>query len=89
MITLGSPDRPPLALKTTIILCLLPLAFLLGMFAERARATTTESMDSVWWRGLSEDEQVSAVQGLISAYGNGYNDGFIAAKVQVVEVLGK
>ena len=44
-----------------------------------ARATTYVSLDGTWWAGLTNDEQVTAVETLISGYEAGYNNGFIRA----------
>lgn len=52
--------------------------FLFALLAMRASASTTVTFDSVWWNGLSQDEQIVAVEGAIDSYQQGYTNGAIA-----------
>lgn len=44
-----------------------------------AGATDAVSFDGVWWTGLSDSEQVVAVEAIIAGFDTGYNDGYIRA----------
>ena len=44
-----------------------------------SNATETVTFDGVWWTGLTDSEQIIAVQAMLGGYQQGYNNGFIYA----------
>ena len=49
-----------------------------------ARATEFVSLDGTWWTSLTDEGQLTAIQGILSGYESGYNNGYIAAGVNDV-----
>ncbi len=65
------------------------VGIILGVTVGRAVATETLTADGVWWQGLDYDHQITAIQGLIAGYQQGWNDGTIAKSVAVSAVIPK
>jgi hypothetical protein len=51
------------------------LGLMLILVTLSARSTTTTTEDTLWWSGLNEDEQVTAVEAAIAAYQIGFATG--------------
>jgi hypothetical protein len=66
-------------MRTFGLLCCLVLAAVLP-----ARSTTTVTADGVWWNGLGESAQVTAVQAGLSSFQAGFESGTIAAMQYVI-----
>jgi hypothetical protein len=49
-----------------------------------ASATELVDFDGTWWTSLTDDEQVTAVEGLLGGYESGFNNGYLAAGVNDV-----
>lgn len=63
------------------------LAFVVALFVivsfRLGQATTSVRFDAVWWRGLDEHDQVVAVQGAMSGYQWGYEQGLFAGEYRL------
>ena len=70
----------PVALKKVPVIGTLVFVFALVIIAP-ARATDLVAFDGTWWTGLTDEQQVVAIEGLLSGYKEGYNSGYIAASV--------
>lgn len=57
-------SKASFALATTLLFAVAP-----------ARATTSITLDGVWWQGLSDREKIVAVQGVLSGIGAGHSVG--------------
>lgn len=44
-----------------------------------ARASEFVSLDGTWWTSLTDVNQLTAIQGILSGYESGYNNGYLAA----------
>ena len=66
------------ALQKVPVIGALVLAFVI---IAPAKATDLVSFDGTWWTGLTDEQQLTAIQGLLSGYQEGYNSGYIAAAV--------
>jgi hypothetical protein len=71
----------PGILKKLPIIGVLVFAFVI---TAPANATDLVSFDGTWWTSLTDEQQVVAIQGLLSGYEDGYNSGYIAAGVNDV-----
>jgi hypothetical protein len=52
-----------------------------------ATATTTISMDGVWWQGLSDAQKVVAVQAMLSGIGTGYVQGHVKGRANAYQLF--
>lgn len=59
----------------------LPGFLLLIIVALPASATESVTFDAEWWNSLTEDGQISAVQGAIDAFSDGYEESTINSAV--------
>ncbi len=69
------------ALKMVPVIGALVLAFVI---IAPAKATDLVSFDGTWWTGLTDVQQLIAIEGLLTGYKEGYNSGYIAAGVNDV-----
>ena len=52
-----------------------------------AAATTTITMDGVWWQGLSDAQKVVAVQAMIDGIGTGYVQGHVKGRANAYQLF--
>ena len=71
--------RKPIYPAIRACIVLISFTACLMMLSRAAIATEVVSFDGVWWTSLTEDEQLTAIEGIIGGYGSGYNNGYIAA----------
>lgn len=50
-----------------------------SLFSSPTPATQLVSFDGTWWTSLTDDEQVTAIEGLLGGYQAGFNNGYIRA----------
>jgi hypothetical protein len=62
--------------KSWLVKVSLALAVALLFAAKPASATTSLTMDGVWWQTLSRDQKIIAVEGMLAGYHSGYGDGW-------------
>jgi hypothetical protein len=67
-------------MRSRLVQASVALAAALLFATAPARATTSVTMDGVWWQGLSQLEKVVAVQGIINGIGMGYVLGHTAGR---------
>jgi hypothetical protein len=61
-------------LKSAVLVIVIFLAGLVPV-----RATEFVALDGNWWTSLTDEQQLTAIQGILSGYETGYNNGYLAA----------
>lgn len=79
------------ATPAMILICLLAVVVAVLSLAQAVRSTTVTYLttDGIWWEGLSDEDRVVAVQGMLAGFNAGYNNALAQALFDVADTAAK